>query len=83
MEEIEKLVRRARDGDARAYGHLVRRLQSAALSRARHMLGDYHLAEDAVQEAFVAAYADLGTLREPAAFAGWLLRIVAHRCHRH
>jgi DNA polymerase III subunit alpha len=82
MEEMKNLVALARDGDAYAYGQLVQRLQAPALAKARHILRDYHLAEDAVQEAFVAAYTDLGKLRDPQAFTAWLLRIVAHRCHR-
>ena len=71
MEEVEELVLRARDGDLDAYARLVRRFREIALDQARRITGDYHLAEDAVQEAFVAAYRDLGQLREPAAFAGW------------
>jgi len=45
-------------------------------------LGDFHLAEDAVQEAFVAAYFGLENLLEPKAFPGWLCGIVRHQCER-
>ena len=47
-----------------------------ALSYAYSILGDYDLAEDARQEAFIGAYCDLMALRTPAAFPGWLRQIV-------
>jgi RNA polymerase sigma factor (sigma-70 family) len=46
------------------------------------MLHDFHLAEDAAQEAFFEAYRSLPKLREPAAFAGWFRRIVFKHCDR-
>jgi len=84
MEEdtLEQLVRRAQGSDLEAYGHLVRRFRQTALVGAARLLGDQHLAEDAVQEAFVDAFAQLDTLRQPAAFPGWFKRIVHGRCHR-
>ena len=45
-------------------------------------LGSFELAEDAAQEAFVAAYRGLPSLRQPAAFPGWLRRIVTRQCDR-
>lgn len=48
------------------------------MAYATAILGDYHLAEDAAQEAFVDAYRALRSLREPAAF-GWL----RSRCRGH
>jgi len=43
---------------------------------------DFHLAEDAAQEAFLEAHAYLSRLREPAAFPSWLRRIVFKHCDR-
>ncbi|NKB65972.1 MAG: sigma-70 family RNA polymerase sigma factor [Candidatus Latescibacteria bacterium] len=82
MEELIQLVLQAQTGDLEAYSKLVRRFQDMAVGYARSLLGDFHLAEDAVQEAFVAAYQDLGKLRQPAAFAGWFRRIVFICCQR-
>lgn len=45
-------------------------------------LDDFHLAQDAAQEAFVEAYRDLPSLREPAAFPGWFRKIVHKHCDR-
>ena len=64
------------DGRLAAFAEIVRRYQDMAYGCAYAILGDFHLAEDASQEAFVAAYRELPNLREPKAFAGWLRRPV-------
>jgi RNA polymerase sigma-70 factor (ECF subfamily) len=46
------------------------------------VLGDFYLAEDAAQEAFITAWQNLNQLRVPMAFSGWLRRIVLTRCNR-
>lgn len=80
--DLESLIRRASAGDADAYGAVVRRFQDMAVGYARAVLGDAHLAEDAAQEAFLEAFRCLASLREPAAFPGWLRRIVFKHCDR-
>lgn len=65
-----------------AFGELVLRYQDMAFACAYSVLGDFHLAEDAAQEAFITAWRKLDQLREPAAFAGWLRRIVLTECNR-
>ncbi len=82
VDEPTTLVERARDGSLEAYGDLVRRFQDMAYGFAYAWLGDWHLAQDAAQEAFVEAFRDLAKLREPAAFPGWLRRIVRKHCDR-
>lgn len=82
MEELRSLVVRAQGGDLEAYGEIVRRFQDMAYGYAYSVLGDFHLAEDAAQEAFIEAYRCLAALREPAAFAGWFRRIVYKHCDR-
>ena len=78
-DNVEELVVRAQTGDQWAYEAIYDRFQQMALAYAYSILGDYDLAEDARQDAFVSAYCDLLTLREPAAFPGWLRQIV----HKH
>lgn len=82
MEELDALVADARSGDLNAFGTLVRRFQDMAVGYAYAILGDFHRAEDATQEAFIEAYLRLANLREPSAFAGWLRRIVMKHCDR-
>lgn len=81
-EELIATVRRAQAGDREAYGWIVRRFQDMAVGYAASILGDFHLAEDAAQEAFLEVWRDLAQLREPAAFAGWLRKIVFKQCDR-
>src|SRR4029453_11532494 len=80
--ELEDLVRRAAQRDVDAFVELTRRFQQFAFGSALAMVGDFHRAEDVVQEAFVAAWAALPTLEEPKAFPGWLRTIVRRRASR-
>lgn len=74
-----RLVRRARDGDRSAFEVLVRRYLKTAYAVALAELADPRDAEDAVQDSFIAALERLEDCRDPAAFAGWLRRIVRNR----
>jgi RNA polymerase sigma factor (sigma-70 family) len=71
------LVERAKQGDIDAYEELVHRHQLAAI-RLAWAIGAGADAEDAVQDAFVKAFAALGRFRPGAPFRPWLLRIVAN-----
>jgi RNA polymerase sigma factor (sigma-70 family) len=81
-EQVAALVRAAQTGDERAFAAIVAAFQDVAVAYATSVVRDYHLAEDATQEAFVDAYRALGSLREPAAFPSWFRRIVFKHCNR-
>jgi RNA polymerase sigma factor (sigma-70 family) len=70
-------VRRARDGDVEAYGALLRAHQGAARRVAAVVVGTGD-ADEVAQDAFVKAWAGLGTFRPAAPFRPWLLRIVVN-----
>ena len=53
-----------------------------AFGCAYSVLGDFYLAQDAAQEAFITAWQSLHQLRAPESFPGWLRRIVLTRCNR-
>ncbi len=76
------LIIKAQGGDVGAFTLLVRRHQDMAFAYAYSLLGDFHSAEDAAQDAFLCVHAGLHTLRSPEAFPGWLRGIVRHQCHR-
>ncbi|MBI1926809.1 sigma-70 family RNA polymerase sigma factor [Candidatus Poribacteria bacterium] len=82
MENLKSLVIRAQAGDLDAYSTLVQQFQDMAVGYACSILGDFHLAQDAAQEAFIEAYNNLSKLREPVAFPGWFRRIVFKHCDR-
>jgi RNA polymerase sigma-70 factor (ECF subfamily) len=69
-------LRRARLGDASAFGLLVQNHQEAAFRAAYLILHDAQAAEDMAQEGFVRAYRQLHRFREEDPFRPWLLRIV-------
>ena len=75
--EDAELIARARMGEVMAYEELVRRYQDVAV-RTAHVITPDGDAEDAVQEAFVKAYAALSRFRPDAPFRPWLLRIVTN-----
>lgn len=81
-DEFKAAVVAAQGGDVTAFARIVRRFQHMAFGYAYAMLGEFHLAEDAAQEAFIEAYRRLGSLRDPAAFPAWFRRIVLGRCSR-
>jgi RNA polymerase sigma-70 factor (ECF subfamily) len=75
--EDAELIERARTGEVMAYEELVRRYQDVAV-RTAYVISPDGDAEDAVQDAFVKAYAALPRFRTQAPFRPWLLRIVAN-----
>jgi RNA polymerase sigma-70 factor, ECF subfamily len=72
------LVRRARTGDAAAFGVLVDTRIDRCYRLAWSILSNDADAADATQEALLAAWRQLPRLRDAAAFDGWLNRIVAN-----
>lgn len=75
-EPLRELLARCKAGEDDAIRELVRRFQPWALDFAAAILDDRDLAEDAVQEGFLAALQRLDDLREPEAFPGWMRQIV-------
>jgi len=73
-------VESALDGDIRAFDRLVLTHLPRTYRMALAILGSEADASDAVQEAWLAAWRQLPTLREPARFGGWLDQILVNAC---
>jgi RNA polymerase sigma-70 factor, ECF subfamily len=73
------LVQQIRRGDAGAFGALMRRYNRRLYRTARAILKDDGAAEDALQEAYVAAFNHVGEYRGEAALGTWLTRIVVNQ----
>ena len=73
-------VQRALRGDHAAFGQLVERYKIPVYNLAYRMLGNSQDAEDAAQETFLRAYAQLHSYDTSRKFASWLLSIAAHHC---
>ncbi len=77
-----ELIERVLRGDLDAYGALVERYERHVRAAAIHAVRDPQLAEDVVQEAFIAAFESLPALRNSTKFGAWLLGIVRRRAAR-
>lgn len=82
MKTYQELLRQAKGGDRFAFTELVRRFSGMALAVAMRRLHDHAMAQDAVQEAFLAAWLHLAGLRDPDSFPAWLRSIVGRSCLR-
>ena len=86
MQGYDHLVRKAQAAEGKtreeAFGELIAPFTAVAHGWAYNVLGDTHLAQDVVQEAFLTAYQKIDQLRDPAAFPAWLKRIVLTYCNR-
>lgn len=76
--EDAECIARILDGEANAFEQLVEKYQRQAVVVSYRLLGNHDDARDVVQDAFVKAYRSLDTLERPAAFGGWLMRIVTN-----
>jgi RNA polymerase sigma-70 factor (ECF subfamily) len=75
------LVRRAKAGEAEAFGALVLAHQQFVYNLAWRALGNEQEAEDLAQEAFVRAWLALPNFRGQSQFRTWLYRIVTNLCY--
>jgi RNA polymerase sigma-70 factor (ECF subfamily) len=75
----QDLVDRARAGDADAFAELVRRYHRLMLRVARGYVRTDAIAEEVVQEAWLAVVRGLERFEGRSSFKTWLLRIVANR----
>ena len=74
--EVVRLVTLARAGDRVAFGRLIEGHLVAARRVAVAAVGQQSDADEAVQEASIAAWKRLDALQDAGAFRGWFLRIV-------
>ena len=76
----EERLRRARAGDALAFGELLAPVLDPGFRLAMTMLKDRNAAEDAVQEAALKSWRKLDRFRYGADLRPWFLAIVANEC---
>lgn len=74
------LTERARAGDTQAFVSLLHRHDRELRGLAFRMLGDAHLMDDVLQEAYTSAYRSLAGFRGEASLRTWLFQIVRNGC---
>lgn len=76
----KSMVEAAQKGSLDAFNALILHYQTRVYNLARYILHDDAAADDAAQEAFIAAYRALASFKG-GSFRAWLLRIVTNQCY--
>jgi len=74
------LISRARAGDSEAFRELTQPYRRELQVHCYRMLGSFQDAEDALQDALLAAWQGLGGFEGRASIRSWLYRIATNRC---
>ena len=80
MENDAQLIYKVLSGDDEAFTALVRKHQKSVHALAWRRIGDFHFAEEIVQDTFLRAYKGLPKLKNPSQFSGWLYVITDRLC---
>ena len=75
-----ELIQRILSGDDAAFSVLVRKYQRRVHALIWRKVGDFHIAEEITQDAFLQVYKKLSTLKNPKLFDGWLYVIANRLC---
>lgn len=78
---IGELVERAKNGDSDAFAELYLATYQKQYLFCYNYLGDEYLAQDALQETYIRALKNLGSLEDPKLFISWLNQINLHVCY--
>ena len=76
-----ELIKRTLEGDQQAFAELVEKYQEQIHALAWQKIGDFHIAQEITQDAFITAYQKLATLTHHNRFAGWLYVITSNKCN--
>ena len=83
MNSAEELIERARRGDDAAFHSIFEQHHRFIMRFIYGMIGRRALAEELTQETFMAAYRNLGTLRDETKLSTWLCGIAKNLTYKH
>ena len=75
-----ELIHQVLRGNQDAFGPLIKKYQKGVHALVWRKIGDFHIAQEITQDAFLKAYQKLGTLKNHNQFPGWLYVIAANLC---
>ncbi len=76
------MIAAAAQGDRAAFAVFVERHQASVYRFAASVCGEAHVAEDVLQDTFIAAWRGAATFRGDARASSWLLTIARNACNR-
>ena len=79
-DRAQRLAKKAKTGDRRAFSELVRLNQDRVLYLAYDFLGSWDEAKDVAQDVFIKAYQKMETFEGKSKFSTWLYRITTNMC---
>ena len=80
LTQEDAVLEAARSGDAAAFERLVESHRADLRAHCYRMLGSFHDADDALQEAFLRAWRSIGSFEGRSAVQTWLYRIATNAC---
>ena len=80
VEDDVQLIYKVLSGDDEAFTTLVRKHQKSVHALAWRKVGDFHAAEEIMQDVFLRVYKHLPKLRDPKRFSGWLYTTTNQLC---
>ena len=80
LENDARLIQQTLSGDETAFASLVGKYEKRVHGLVYRKIGDFQDAEELTQDAFLRAYKNLSTLRNPDSFACWLDVIATRVC---
>ena len=75
-----ELIHSVLSGDESAFSVLVKKYQKGVHALAWRKIGDFHIAEEITQDAFLQAHKKLASLKNPRQFPGWFYVIADRLC---
>ena len=81
VEDDVQLINKVLAGDDEAFTALVRKHQKSVHALAWRKIGDFHIAEEIMQDVFLRVYKHLPKLKDPKQFSGWLYVTTDRLCN--
>jgi RNA polymerase sigma-70 factor (ECF subfamily) len=75
-------IKKVCDGDAESFRFFIVKYKDVLFTYASTILADRHLAEEAVQDAFLNAFRYLKAFRKKSSFKTWLIKIVINEANK-
>lgn len=79
---MEKLVRKARDGDKDAFVELIHIIEKDLYNIAQIKINNIEDINDVIQETMLKAFKSLKSLNEPKYFKTWITKILINECNK-